>query len=315
LPTVSDANAVLGYLHALVGGDLTLDVEGARAALNREIGEPLGLDPIAAASGLRRLVNAHMADAMRVITGESAISPADLMLVAYGGAGPVHASALARELGIQRTIIPVHPGALSALGVAVGDLIHDFTDPILLPLDIVDPQDLSRRFDAMTDRARLVLADEGVHESAMEFQPYMIARYIGQMHDLQVELPIGELHDLDPKMLAIYFHNNHKAAYGVAVEDEPVFVVDARLRAIGRVKKPEFRGAAGTEAPAPIRQTEAWFEDVGAVTVPVFSRSRWLPEVTLEGPAIIQEYDSTTVVLPGQKWHADEVGSIVIEEQ
>lgn len=314
LPTVSDANAVLGYLHDLVGGDLQLDIDRARAALLQEIGQPLGLDALAAASGVRRLVNAHMADAMRVITGESAISPADLVLVAYGGAGPVHASALARELGIGRTIIPVHPGALSALGVAVGDLIHDFTDPILLPLDVVDPRELSLRFDAMTAKARTALADEGVDQSAMEFQPYMIARYIGQMHDLQVELPTDELHQLDPKTLAVYFHNSHKAAYGVAVDDEPVFVVDARVRAIGRVAKPDFRGAAGTEVPAPVRETEAWFEDVGLIATPVFHRNPWNPDTLLVGPAIIQEYDSTTVVLPGQVWHSDEVGSIVIEE-
>ena len=313
-PTVSDANAVLGYLQTLTGGSLVLDVDGARRALENEIGSALGLDAVGAAGGVYRLVNAHMADAMRVIMSEAAMSPADVTLMAYGGAGPVHAAALAREMEIQRIVIPTHPGALSAMGVATGDLLHDLAEAVLLPLDILDPSVLSDHFRSMAARGREILAAEGCPPDRMRFEPYFVARYIGQMHDLQVALPADALDHLLLDKLASEFHDRHREAYGVAVEGEPVFIVSARLRAIGRIQKPALTGTVGSTDPTPERTVRAWFDDTGEVDVPLYSRAPWRADRANPGPAIIQEYDSTTVVLPGQSWHVDAAGSIVIEE-
>jgi N-methylhydantoinase A len=313
-PAVSDANAVLGYLQDLTGGSFTLDVAAARRALAEHIGAPLGLDAVAAAHAVYRLVNAHMADAMRVMTSEAAMSPADLTLMAYGGAGPVHAAALAREMEISQTIIPAHPGALSALGVATGDMIHDLVEPVMQPLNILSPGDLVKRLTAMRDRGAEVLAREGCAPEDMEFHHYLVARYIGQMHDLQVPIDGIELDHIHLQSLAQRFHEQHQRAYGIAVENEPVLLVSARLRAVARVPKPSFEGYQGTEAPAPERYVSAWFAETGPVEVPLYRRQPWRAGARAEGPAIIQEYDSTTVVLPRQSWHADELGSIVIEE-
>ena len=313
-PAVSDANAVLGYLQDLTGGSFTLDVAAARRALAEHIGAPLGLDAVGAAHAVYRLVNAHMADAMRVMTSEAAMSPADLTLMAYGGAGPVHAAALAREMEISQTIIPAHPGALSALGVATGDMIHDLVEPVMQPLDILSPGDLAKRLTAMRDRGAEVLAREGCAPEDMEFHHYLVARYIGQMHDLQVPIDGIEPDHIHLQSLARRFHEQHQRAYGIAVENEPVLLVSARLRAVARVPKPSFEGYQGTEAPAPERYVPAWFAETGRVEVPLYRRQPWRAGARAEGPAIIQEYDSTTVVLPRQGWHADELGSIVIEE-
>jgi len=313
-PAVSDANAVLGYLQTLTGGSFGLDVEAARAALQTQIGSALGLDPIASAHAVYRLVNAHMGDAMRVMSSEAALSPKDLTLMVYGGAGPVHGAALAREMEIKRAIIPAHPGALSALGVATGDLIHDLVDPVMQPLDILDPGELAGRFEAMRQRGQGILEAEGCAPGDMEFQFYLVARYIGQMHDLQVSLDSVTEGSIDIHKVAGRFHDEHRQAYGIAVEGEPVLLVSARLRAIARVRKPSFAGYSSDVVPTPERTVAAWFEETGQVQVPLFWRQPWRTGEVLEGPAIIQEYDSTTVILPGQTWQVDEFGSIVIEE-
>jgi N-methylhydantoinase A len=313
-PAVSDANAVLGYLQDLTGGSFVLDVGAARRALAEQIGEPLGLDAIGAAHAVYRLVNAHMADAMRVMTSEAAMSPADLTLMAYGGAGPVHAAALAREMEIGQTIIPAHPGALSALGVATGDMIHDLVEPVMQPLNILTRGDLAKRLASMRDRGAEILAGEGCAARDMEFHSYLVARYIGQMHDLQVPIDGIGADDVELQGVARRFHEQHQRAYGIAVEDEPVLLVSARLRAIARVPKPSFAGYCGTGVPVPERDVTAWFTETGPVEVPLYRRRPWRPGAGARGPAVIQEYDSTTVVLPGQHWHVDELGSIVIEE-
>lgn len=313
-PTVSDANAVLGYLQSLTGGSLTLDIESARRRLIEVVGTPLGVDAIGAAEGIYRLVNAHMADAMRLIMSEGAISPGDITLMAYGGAGPVHAAALARELEIVTTVIPDHPGALSALGVAIGDLVHDLVKPVMLPLDVLPVAQMVHEFDDMIEEGRRILRLEGCSSEQMSFEAYFVARYIGQMHDLQVLLPGGSLDDFSLQKFAGQFHERHRDAYGVAVEDEPVFVVSARLRAIGRITKPVFDRYERTCEPEPERTVDAWFAGYGQMEVPLYLRAAWRPDRKLPGPAIIQEYDSTTVVLPEQSWHVHEIGLIVIEE-
>jgi N-methylhydantoinase A len=315
LPTVSDANAVLGYIHALTGGSLSLDVDAARRALAEQIGEPLGLDAVGAAHAVRRLANAHMADAMRVMTSEAAMSPADLTLMVYGGAGPLHGASLAREMEIDRVVIPAHPGALSAMGVATGDLIHELVEPIMKPLDVLDPADVAGRFEAMRQRGQKILEGEGCTPEQMEFQPYIVARYIGQMHDLQVSLSATDWSSMDLPLLADRFHAEHRRVYGISVEGEPVLMVSARLRVTGKIRKPTFAGYAGSAAPEPERTVTAWFEDIGSAAVPLYRRAPWRPDEPQAGPAIIQEYDSTIVVLPGQTWHIDEFGSIIIEER
>jgi N-methylhydantoinase A len=313
-PTVSDANVVLGYLQDLTGGSFTLDIEAARLALLDEIGRPLSLDATGAAHGVYRLVNAHMADAMRIMMSEAALNPADLTLMVYGGAGPVHGSALAREMDIPRTVVPLHPGALSALGAATGDIVHDFVEPVMKPLDILEAGELGGLFEAMEATGCRVLLEEGVTSSAQVFQRYFVARYIGQSHDLQVILEDGDSMNASGDKLAALFHNLHRDTYGISVETEPVLVVSVRLRAVGVVAKPRFAEAASDIPPVIDRMARAWFESTAEIEVPVYTRRRWRTDVKIDGPAIIQEYDSTTVVLPGQRWHQDEWASIVIEE-
>jgi N-methylhydantoinase A len=313
--TVSDANVVLGYLHELAGGALKLDRPAAEQALQREVAEPLGLEVVEAASGVYRVVNAHMADAMRVIGSERGIEPSQLVLMAYGGAGPTHAAALARELDIRTIVIPPHPGALSALGVGTGDLAHDFSDSVLLPLSELDLGDVARRLEELEDQGRAVLASEGVKESGLELHRSYLGRYVGQLHSLEVSLDGLELGAAGVEPVAARFHERHRAAYGFAVDSEPVFALALRVRALGRVPKPSFgegTGAAARPQPSSVRQV--WFQETGFVDTPVYERASWAAGVHTTGPAVIDEYDSTTIVLPGQVWSTDPTGSLIINE-
>jgi N-methylhydantoinase A len=313
-PTVSDANVVLGYLRELAGGALTLDADAAERALMK-VGEPLGLDELEAASGVFRIVNAHMADAMRLIASERGVDPSQLVLMAYGGAGPTHAAALARELDIRRTVIPPHPGALSALGVATGDLVHDYAESVLRPLADLDLEGLAARFEALEARGREALGNDGVPAEQQELHRLYVGRYIGQLHNLDVPLDGLELRDAEPEALAARFHERHRMAYGFEVESETVFALSLRVRAIGRIPKPEFGAADATGAPEPLSRRPVWFPGTGFVETPVYRREDWAPGTRLSGPAVIDEYDSTTVVLPGQMWWTDATGSLLIEEE
>jgi N-methylhydantoinase A len=313
VPTVSDANVILGYLSELAGGAVTVDRLAAERVLTA-LGEPLGLDVVQAASGVNRIVNAHMADAMRLIASERGVAPSELTLMAYGGAGPVHAAALARELDIRRTVIPPHPGALSALGVATGDLARDYAESVLRPLEDLNLDGLAARFEDLERQGRQDLDDDGVPAARQELHRSYIGRYIGQLHDLEVPLDGLELADADADGIAARFHECHRIAYGFAVETETVFALGIRVRAIGRIPKPEFPEPISTLTPQPRQMRPVWFAELGYVDTPIYRRAAWRPNTVRNGPAVIDEYDSTTVVLPDQRWFSDETGSIVIEE-
>jgi N-methylhydantoinase A len=313
-PTVSDANAVLGYLGALTGGSLALDVDAARSALETITG-PLGMTAEEVASSIYRIVNAHMADAMRVIIAEKGISPAELVLYSYGGAGGTHAAALAHELDIRRTIIPPNPGAMSALGVGSGDLVHDHVRSVMRPIEAVDHDALETTFASMEEAGLAQLQREGVPDEAIEVQRSAVVRYIGQLHHLEVQLPGRETGAAALTQLADVFHKRHRALYGFSVEDEPVFIISALVRVVGRIPKPRLEVQTTDEHPTPSGTRRVWFEDVGFVDCALFDRRPWKPFEPIAGPAVINEYDSTTVVLPGQHWTSDAVGAIHITSE
>jgi N-methylhydantoinase A len=311
--TVSDANVVLGYLDRLAGGALGLDRAAAERAVLATVGAPLGLDAVEAAAGVYRIVNAHMADAMRLIAGERGVEAGQLALMAYGGAGPTHAAALARELDIRTTIIPPSPGALSALGVATGDLVHDHVAPVLGTLGDAEAG-FAETYRELEARGLAVLEGEGVPPERRDTLRSCVARYIGQLHDLDVSLDGLDLAVATTAEVAQRFHDAHRVAYGFAVETETVFVVSLRVRAVGRIPKPDFRLRHRVGAPEPAAYRPVWFEETGFVETPVYERAPWAAGVVSEGPAIVDEYDSTTVILPGQRWWVDDTGSLVIEE-
>jgi N-methylhydantoinase A len=298
-PTVTDANLALGYLRdgAELGGAVTLDAQRAEAALQR-LGDRLGLDALETALGVVRVANAEMARALRVISIERGLDPREFALVAFGGAGGMHAVALAEELGIPKVLVPRAGGVLSALGLALSDLRRDRVAPLLRDVDDEARAAIAAAAQALEDDARAELPDATLERRAD-------LRYRGQSFELTVDAS----HDGD---LAERFHAAHEQRYGYRMEDEPIEVVC--LRVVATVPSDAAlstqRDAAESAAPAETRRANFAGDWVDAQ---VLAGDRLRPGADVAGPAIVELADATCVVPPGWAGTVDDMGALVLE--
>jgi N-methylhydantoinase A len=317
--TVTDANVVLGYLNPreLLAGDLAVDYDAAVRAV-RAVAEPLGVSLLRAADGIVRIVNVKMAQAIRAISTERGFDLREFTLVPFGGAGPLHACQLAIDLGIPRVLIPAAPGATSALGLLMSDVKHDFVRSRLSDLADLDLDVANELLRQMTDGARKQLAAEGFADGEIRLRYFLDMRYSGQGYENPV--PVAAL-PLTADSLAAYrsdFDAIHEQCHGHAAPDQPVEIVNYRVQAIGLVPPVAlpFIDAAGS-GDARVAQTgtrEAYFAAAGdtPVFVPVYDRALLLAGHRFTGPAIVEQYDSTTVICPGQVATVDQHGNLVV---
>jgi N-methylhydantoinase A len=313
LPTNTDANLVLGRIGAqLVGGAMTLDRTAAERAL-RTIAEPLGLSVEAAARATIQVANANMADAVRLISIRRGYDPRDFALVAFGGAGPLHGVALARELALPTVVIPPNPGVTSAMGCMLVDIQHDITRMYLSSANDADPAEVERAFVDLEAEGRERLAHEGVAEEHMTFQRFMDMRYQGQWRSLPA--PVGApITTLGPAIEE--FHKEHGREHNYRRDDAPVEIYRLSLRAIGVTPKPELarRGLVPDAPFAPIDERAVLFDEGDErVLTPVYHRDDLPPGATFDGPAVIDQLDSTTLVPPGTRATVDEWLNIRID--
>jgi N-methylhydantoinase A len=298
-PTVTDANLFLGYLAdgTELGGEVVLRRELSEKAL-ASLGEKLNLSAEDVALGTVRVANAEMTRALRIISVERGLDPREFALLAFGGAGGMHACALAEELDMQTVLVPRAGGVLSALGLAISDIRRDYVSPYLSPLEEVDAEVFERRF------AQMESAAEGDLD-APEHTRRADLRYKGQSFELTVEA--------DPfEKLEHRFHAAHERRYGYRMEDETVELVNLRLISTVPVEKPELaEPAAGGTAGAGER--EANF-DGEWMRVPVLDREEMGEGSEVEGPAIVEFRESTCVVRPGWRGPVDGVGTLVLEK-
>jgi N-methylhydantoinase A len=299
-PTVTDANLFLGYLEdgATLGGEVVLRRELAEAALER-LGSQLGLDVLQTALGIVRVANAEMTRALRVISVERGLDPREFALVAFGGAGAMHACALADELGMRTLVVPKAAGVLSALGLAISDVRRDYVEPLLSALDDLEGDRLERAFAGLEDRAREDLEDPRLARGAD-------LRYRGQSFELTVDAD-------EPDRLAERFHERHEQRYGYRMDEEPVELVNARLTATVAVEKPALREQAA-EGDGRGRQRRASFEGDWS-EVDVLDRSQMGAGADVAGPALVEFPEATCVVAPGWTGRVDDAGSLILERQ
>ena len=297
-PTVTDANLFLGYLQdgAKLGGEVVLDRRLSEKALSR-VGEKLGMDPLEVALGVVQVTNTEMVGALRVISVERGLDPREFALVAFGGAGPLHACSLAEELGMKTVLVPKAGGVLSALGLAVSDLRRDYVKPLLSSMKEMEIEELENAFEEMEREAAKEL-------DTPEFGRRADLRYSGQSFELMVDA--NELVDLEAR-----FHEVHERRYGYRMEEETVDLVNLRLVATVPVEKP---GLAEPEAEGEpeVNGREANF-DGEWMEVPVLDRGEMGRGSKVEGPAIVEFAESTCVVRPGWRGVVDEVGTLVLE--
>lgn len=313
-PTVSDANVVLGYLPAkLLGGDMDLDVDAARKAV-AAIGEKIGLTPEAAAQGILDIANEVMLGALRVITVQRGLDPRDFGMVAFGGAGPLHANALAALMGCYPVVVPANPGVLSALGFLEAEFKNEFVRTLIGSASGTDESQIWASFTELSDKAVTWMDEQEVAEVDRGIRYSLDLRYEQQGFEVAINVPpelVQSASSLD--QVLDDFHRTHERLYGVRF-DLPIELVALRVVATGATppvnETPPAAGSADvTDA---IMETSRAYFNGGWAQTPHIDRDRLAAGARVEGPAIIRQYDTTTVLLPDHYLEVDDSGNLLI---
>ena len=313
-PTVTDANVILGRLNPkyLLGGKLRIHKGLAEEAIRRKICDFLGLDLVKAAEGIIDIVNSEMSRILRIMSVERGLDPRNFALMAFGGAGPMHACQLAEELSIGLVIIPIDPGLFSAWGLMTANITYEVSQPLMTTS--IDHEMLEHLFKEMEVKAREALIEQGMEEEKIFLLREIDVRYLGQSYELQVEVP-SEIDEGALNKVIESFHEKHMRMYGYSMLDEEVEFVNARVRAIGRIVKPKIPKQP-LEGLVPDESSILGFREIyfgekdDFIRTPIYLRERLRPGNVIEGPAIIEQYDTTIVVPPRWSASVDEFGFI-----
>jgi N-methylhydantoinase A len=308
-PTVTDANVVLGRLlpEAFLGGSMVLDTMLAHRAV-AGIAKRLGTSLEEAALGIVRIVNANMGAAIRLISVERGFDPRNFILVAFGGAGPLHACELAAALQIPSVLIPTTPGVLSALGMLAADVIKDYVRTVMLPSE--EAQDgVKTVFRELEEQGRADLVREGFSFEQVAIEHFLDLRYVGQSYEIVVPF-------IDEVTKAVTnFHAAHERRFGYNNPLERVQVVNVRIKARSRPTRPVLERKAkhrqATITPTAVRPVIFANHGITVQDTAVYAREALSPGVTFRGPAIVTQYDTTTVLPPGWQAEVDALGNII----
>lgn len=296
-PTVTDADLLLGYLSPdyFLGGEMALDVKAVEQIIEQQVAAPLGLTVMQAAAGIHSIVNENMAAATRMYIAEKGRDPRRYSLIAFGGAGPVHAYGLAKLLKLRRVICPLGAGVMSALGFLVAPFAIDYVRSYMARLDRIDWSHLNRLFEEMERDARAMLAEAGADEFHIVRQADM--RYVGQGFEIKVELPLGSLEAASLPGIKGAFHDTYERFFGRRLEDLPIETLSWRLSASATVPNVELNFARPTARQSPSKgRRSAYFPQHGFVPCEVYDRYALTAGTRLRGPAIVEERESTVVV-------------------
>ena len=317
-PTVTDADLLLGYLDAefFLGGRMRLDRGAAERAVTEHVARPLGLEPTAAAWGIHRVVNEGMAAAARIHGIERGRDLRAYPLFAFGGAGPVHCWQVARILKVPRMLLPFGAGAMSAWGLLAAPLAFDFVRTVRARLDHADWDTLNRRFDEMEAEGRELLERAGVAADAAGVSRIAEMRYVGQGHEVEAPMPGGRLSAASLPAITAAFEEAYRALYHRLPQGVPIEALNWRVTVSGPPPRLAFGGAGGAARPSAdvVKGTRrAWFAEAGGwVETPVYDRYALGAGAIFEGPAIVEERESTAVIGPGARCRVDDGLTIVV---
>src|SRR5579883_2794742 len=317
-PTVTDANLVLGRIGAdrFLGGEMQLDVAAAHAALKTHVAEPLGMSLTAAADGILRIAATTMSYAVKRVTVERGLDAGDFALVAYGGAGPLHAVHVARDIGIRRVIIPKAPGVFSAFGMLYADLRYDYVRTWPTRLDDASFDDFARIYSELEDQGRRAVAAASMTPGKVTINRAADMRYVGQEHAVTVDLPMQVFEEQDRAAIKRHFDDMHLLRYGTSAPAERAEIVSLRTTVTGIMPKPVPEEiASGGAAPPKAARTgkrPVYFEGHGFVDTRLFARDALTAGNRIKGPALIEEHASTTVLMPGAALEVDRFGNLDI---
>jgi len=318
-PTVTDANLLLGRLdeHNFLGGEMPLYLERAQKVMDAKISTPLGLDSVRAADGILRIAVTQMSHAVKAVTTERGLDAGSFTMVVYGGAGPLHASAIARELGIRKVLIPHAPGYFSAYGMLFSDLRYDYVRSVFRRLDAMSFEEIEAIYEAMEEEGRAALSASQIIPEEIVFERAADMRYFGQEHAVTVDLFKSFFDNKDRPGIKNHFDEVHKIRYGTSAPKEPADIVSLRVTVLGKMRKPPRNEVPmGDETPSAeaLRASKAvYFRSAGDyISTPVYKRDRLKSGNVIAGPALIEEYASTTVVQPDDIVQVDQLGNLQI---
>jgi len=318
--TVTDANLVLGRLspERFLGGEMQLDLDAARRVVASEVADPLGVKVEEAADGILKIAVTKMSYAVKGVSVERGLDAASFTMIAYGGAGPLHANAIAREIGIGRVIIPCAPGHFCAFGMLHSNLRYDNVRTWLRPLDGVSFEEIGAIFEELAAKGYAALAKGNARPSRVQTVFAADMRYVGQEHPVTVEFPSDIMLRGDRTTLKERFDEVHAQRYGTSAPEEPAEIVSLRASIVGLMEKPPIKEIeTGPEALEPMGDLglrKVYFgAEYGFVATPAVARSTLRAGNRLVGPVLVEEHASTTVVLPGDVLTVDRLGNLVIE--
>lgn len=320
-PTTTDANLILGRIAAgsFLGGRVQIYPDKARAAIKEKIAVPLGMGLEEAAQGIITILNAKMAGAIRALSVKQGYDARDFALVVFGGAGPLHAVELAREMGMSWVVVPRDPGTTSALGITLPDIVHDYVRTSISELGQLVLSQVERVFSELEERGKRDLGTAGIGPGATVLLRSADLRYTTQNFTLNVPLPEGEFDETARDLLRERFQDKHEAIYGLKFQGEPMELVNLRLTGIGRLKALRLPTASSFQKspkPALKEKRRVFFADAGGwVECPVYEYTSLGPGARLPGPAILEQENSTIAVPSGFLGKIDSYYNLIIGEK
>jgi len=320
LPACTDADLVLGYLNPdfFAGGKIKLDVEAARAAIAKQIAEPLNMDVYEAAAGMYRVINTNMAQGVREITVKRGFDPREFLMVVAGGAGPIHACMICQELEIPMFVVPRESSIFCAAGMLMSDLQHDFVRSFVSSFDQLDWLQLQAVVDDLVQNGKTLLTQENIPQENWIFQVNFDCRYIKQYHEVSFPVSMEQIKEKDFLSIAAMFHSEHNRMYGYSLETEktPIELINMRLRALGETEKPSYVSEkyAGEDAAKALKGQRKIYvpERKAFVLCDVFDGHKTRFGNRIRGPAIIEQVNTTLVLSSSFDCICDKFGSFAV---
>jgi N-methylhydantoinase A len=314
-PTITDCNLVLGYLSPdnFLGGKMKLDIAASRKALEEAVAKPLGISIEDAAEGIVRIINVKMQEACKAISTMRGHDLRDFMLLAFGGAGPLHSSRIAQDLGMAGVIVPLYPGVYSAMGLVMSDVKHDYIRSRLTVLSNATEMQVNEIFAELESQALADLTQEHFTPAQSAIEYALDMRYAGQGYEMTLPCP-APLQAGDLQKLRAAFDEEHRKSFGHTAPNEPVEIVSYRLRGVGRVPPvdlPKYK-PTGTTLKDVLREMRSARFDGKMIECPVYQRDKLDVGTTFNGPALVDQLDCTTVIPPGQKVRIDDYRNMII---
>src|SRR3989441_2986507 len=314
LPTLTDASLVLGRLSPsfLLGGELPLKPQHAYAAIDGLVAKPLRMKVIDGTIGVLRVAIAKIAEALRAATVEKGLDPREMVLVAFGGAGPMFACEVAEQLEMERVVVPPAAGLLSSIGLLLAEPLHDSVQTVLRDAESASVKELEKIFRGMEGRARGLLRIEGVEEKDASYQRFLDMRYQGQSYELSIPLRNRTITRNVVRSAVRDFHQRHQTQYGYSQPDKSVEVVNVRSSGRGKADTTSGVTVSFAREKGTVQRRRVWFTDERSVECQVFQRNTLVPANRGKGPCVIEDYDSTLVIPPRARYVVDRNGSVSI---